>query len=101
MTHAFFQPPEQDRYALRNLRAPDCLVQGVDLPPAGESAAIMKTFVTTSSVSASAELCQCTDRAVYPVWFGAYGVSDGASQLLGQTQTFVPSLVVPVLPPAG
>ena len=27
MTHAFFQPPQHDRYALRNLRAPRCLVQ--------------------------------------------------------------------------
>ena len=29
MTHSFFQPPEAARYALRNLRAPTCLV-----PPA-------------------------------------------------------------------
>jgi len=34
MTFAFFEPPSQDRYALRNLRTPDCLVQGVALPPA-------------------------------------------------------------------
>lgn len=37
MTHAFFQPPEQTRYALRNLRAPDCLVQGAaQLAPSHE-----------------------------------------------------------------
>jgi cytosine deaminase len=27
MTHSFFQPPAGDRYALRNLRAPRCLLQ--------------------------------------------------------------------------
>ncbi|WP_431274192.1 cytosine deaminase [Variovorax ureilyticus] len=32
MTHSFFQPPTASRYALRNLRAPRCLVQA-DLPP--------------------------------------------------------------------
>ncbi|MBB3179951.1 cytosine deaminase [Variovorax sp. Sphag1AA] len=31
MTHSFFQPPSASRYALRNLRAPRCLVQA-DLP---------------------------------------------------------------------
>ncbi|MDM0047035.1 cytosine deaminase [Variovorax dokdonensis] len=33
MTHAFFQPPEQSRYALRNLRAPECLLDKTGLPP--------------------------------------------------------------------
>ncbi len=32
MTLSFFQPPAAPRYALRNLRAPRCLVAGVDLP---------------------------------------------------------------------
>jgi len=32
MTHSFFQPPELTRYALRNLRAPECLVQAGTLP---------------------------------------------------------------------
>lgn len=45
MTHAFFQPPEQDRYALRNLRAPDCLVQGVDLPPARDGVVAIDLLV--------------------------------------------------------
>ena len=63
----------------------------VNLPPSSESAAVTTTFVTTTSVSFSAELCQCRDHAVYPVWFSAYGLTGGVSQLFGQTQTFVPS----------
>jgi hypothetical protein len=65
----------------------------VNLPPASQSAAVTTTFVTTASVSVSAELCQCYDHAVYPVWFSAYAVTDGVTQLLGQAQTFVSSFV--------
>ncbi|HEY2190558.1 MAG TPA: cytosine deaminase [Caldimonas sp.] len=36
MTHAFFLPPTADRYALRNVRAPDVLVRPA--PPASENA---------------------------------------------------------------
>jgi cytosine deaminase len=35
MTHSFFQPPAGSRFALRNLRAPSCVVQG-DLPAASD-----------------------------------------------------------------
>lgn len=63
----------------------------VNLPPASESAAIATTFVTTTGLPTSAGLCLCADHAVYPVSFSAYGTTDGVSQLLGQTQTFVPS----------
>ncbi|MDM0026972.1 cytosine deaminase [Variovorax saccharolyticus] len=34
MTHSFFQPPAGERYALRNLRAPRCLVQAATPPSA-------------------------------------------------------------------
>jgi len=38
MTHAFFQPPATDGYALRNVRAPRCLIAGDTgaLQPAGD-----------------------------------------------------------------
>jgi cytosine deaminase len=38
MTHSFFQPPAQSRYALRNLRAPVCLVQQAGLPGRSDEA---------------------------------------------------------------
>ena len=39
MTHAFFTPPDGRAYALRNARAPRCLIDGTEagtLAPAGD-----------------------------------------------------------------
>jgi len=52
MTHAFFQPPEQTRYALRNLRAPDCLVQGVLLPPAKDGVVAIDLLIDNGRIDA-------------------------------------------------
>ncbi|SFN26995.1 cytosine deaminase [Variovorax sp. OV329] len=53
MTHAFFQPPEHDRYALRNLRAPDCLVQaGTPLPPGRDGVVAIDLLVDRGRIEA-------------------------------------------------
>ena len=54
MTHAFFHPPAQDRYALRNLRAPDCLVQGAELPPGKDGVVAIDLLVDRGRIEAIA-----------------------------------------------
>jgi cytosine deaminase len=52
MTHAFFHPPEQARYALRNLRAPDCLVKDAQAPSAGNGLVAIDLLIDQGRIAA-------------------------------------------------
>jgi cytosine deaminase len=51
MSHAFFTPPEAVRYALRNVRAPRCLVRA-DLPPGDSDLVAIDLLIDAGRIAA-------------------------------------------------
>jgi cytosine deaminase len=52
MTHSFFQPPHASRHALRNLRAPRCLVQPVLPGDSGEDLVAIDLLIDDGRIAA-------------------------------------------------